>query len=205
VNSAATLAGTGTVLSSLTLNAGGIFVPGAYGSIGTFTVGTNLVLSGATYVSLDKSLAQSNSAVLIPGGATANTGSSLVVSNLGPALVGGDTFKLFSQPVTNGNLMTITGPANVNFTNNLAVDGTISVLPNVSTTRTNITASLVGNQLRLSWPSDHTGWHLQIQTNAPGIGLGTNWVTISGTDASNAYTNTIDTTQGSVFFRLIYP
>jgi fibronectin-binding autotransporter adhesin len=205
VNSGATLTGNGLLLSNLTVNAGGLFVPGAYGSIGTFTVATNLALSGATYVSLNKSLAQSNSTVLVPGGATANTGSSLVVSNLGPALVAGDTFKLFSQPVTNGNLMSITGPANVSFTNNLAVDGTISVLPNVSTTRTNISATLVGNELRLTWPADHTGWHLQIQTNAPGTGLGTNWVTIPGTDASNGYTNTIDPTKGSVFFRMIYP
>ncbi|HSU53057.1 MAG TPA: autotransporter-associated beta strand repeat-containing protein [Candidatus Dormibacteraeota bacterium] len=199
VNSGGTLAGTGTSLSNLTVNAGGKFVPGNFGSIGTFTVGTNLVMSGTNYFSLNKSLGQPNSFVQIPGGAVANAGSSLVVSNLGPALVGGDRFFLFSQAVTNGANMTITGPVGVPLHNNLAVDGSISV---VNTTPTNMNLSLVGNQLNFSWPTDHTGWHLQAQTNSV---IGTNWVTITGTDSSNGYTLTIDPANSSVFFRMIYP
>jgi hypothetical protein len=201
VASGGTLTGTGSA-SNLTVNAGGKFVPGAFGSIGTFTVVTNLVMSGTNYASLNRSLGQSSSLVQIPGGATANAGSTLILSNLGPALVAGDIFHLFSQGVTNGNLMTIIGPAGVPFHNNLAFDGSISV---VNTNPTSMTASLVGNLLNFSWPADHTGWHLQAQTNAPGTGLGTNWVTIAGTDAANSYSTTIDPANGSVFYRLIYP
>jgi hypothetical protein len=209
IASGGTLAGSGLV-SNLTVNAGGNFVPGDYGMVGSFTVSNILTLSGATYVSLNKSLAQSNTVVNILTSGTTNvtatSGSTLIVSNLGPALVAGDRFQLFNQGVTNGNLIAITAPAGVLFTNNLAVDGSISVLPpNVATNPTNIVASVVGNQLILSWPTDHTGWHVQAQTNTLAVGLSTNWVTIPGTDASNGYTNTINTTNGAVFYRLTYP
>ena len=34
----------------------------------------------------------------------------------------------------------------------------------------------------VSWPLDHTGWFLQIQTNALGAGVGNNWITVPGSD-----------------------
>jgi hypothetical protein len=205
VASGGTLIGTG-LSSNLTVNAGGIFVPGGYGSVGSFTVSNNLSLSGATYVSLNKSLAQSNSVVtVLTTGATnavAVSGSSLIVSNLGPALVAGDTFYLFSQAVTNGNLMTITGPAGVVFTNNLAVNGSISVVPSEATNPTNITATVSGNQLTLSWPADHTGWYLQSQTNTLGNGLGTNWVDVAGSSATNKVIIQVNPANAAVFYRM---
>lgn len=217
VASGGTLAGSG-LASNLTVNAGGNFVPGGYGSIGSFTVANVLTLaaSGTNYFSINKALspARSNTVVNVIGtGATnisASSGSVLVVSNLAgaPALAAGDTFKLFSQAVTNGNLMTLTLPAlsgGLFWTNNLAVDGTIAVAASVNTNPTNITVTVSGNQLILSWPADHTGWHLQAQTNSLATGLGTNWVTIPGTDASNGFTNNINNTNGSVFYRMTYP
>jgi hypothetical protein len=56
-----------------------------------------------------------------------------------------------------------------------------------------------GNQLQFFWPADHTGWRLQMQTN----GLGTNWVSVLNAD----YVNTLllPMTNGSAFFRLVYP
>ena len=62
-----------------------------------------------------------------------------------------------------------------------------------------------GNQLQLAWPADHTGWLLQAQTNTPGVGLSTNWVTVPGSSSVNSWSITIDSTLGSVFFRLVYP
>jgi len=44
-----------------------------------------------------------------------------------------------------------------------------------------------------------------MQTNAPGVGLGTNWISISGSDATNQFSLPADPGQGSVFFRLIHP
>jgi hypothetical protein len=63
---------------------------------------------------------------------------------------------------------------------------------------------LNGSQLQLSWPQDHTGWSLQVQTNAPGAGLSSDWVTLPGSDSINQTSVPIDTDNGSVFFRLIY-
>lgn len=209
INSGGTLTGTGFA-SNLTVSAGSKFVPGGYGSVGSFTVSNILTMSGATYVSLNKSLAQSNTVVnvIVVGNTnvTATGSSSLIVSNLGPALVAGDTFYLFNQGVTNGNLMTITGPAGVNFTNNLAVDGSISVLaPPVATNPTNITFSASGGSLTLSWPADHQGWFLQTQTNLQSVGLSTNWFDVTGSSATNQAVITVSPGDPTVFFRLRNP
>jgi hypothetical protein len=61
------------------------------------------------------------------------------------------------------------------------------------------------SSLTLSWPVAYTGWLLQVQTNAPDAGLGTNWFTVPGSDASNQITVPIDPANGSVFYRLISP
>jgi hypothetical protein len=60
-------------------------------------------------------------------------------------------------------------------------------------------------QFQLAWPLDHTGWRLQAQTNSFNAGLGTNWVTVSGSSATNLLAFPISTANGSVFFRLVYP
>jgi hypothetical protein len=123
---------------------------------------------------------------------------------LGPALVQGDTFTLFNKPLVNGAALAVTG-GNVIWTNKLAVDGTIAVASVISTTPTNITFSVSGSTLTLSWPVDHTGWVLQAQTNAPGLGIGTNWGVVPGSASVNQYVTPINRANGSVFYRLISP
>jgi len=46
---------------------------------------------------------------------------------------------------------------------------------------------------------------LQMQTNSIDEGLGTNWVDVSGSDATNQISIPINTATGSVFFRLVFP
>ena len=82
--------------------------------------------------------------------------------------------------------------------------GSVQVVP-VNTTPTNIVTSVNGSTLTLSWPVDHTGWRLQAQTNPPGGGLGTSWVDIGGSSSVNTLPITIVPTNGSVFFRMIFP
>ncbi len=65
--------------------------------------------------------------------------------------------------------------------------------------------SLNGEQLQLAWPADHTGWSLEIQTNTMGVGLSTNWFMIPGSNSTNQMLIPIGITNGSVFFRLVYP
>jgi len=62
-----------------------------------------------------------------------------------------------------------------------------------------------GNQLGITWPPDHTGWRLQVQTNPPDTGLGTNWITVPGSIGTNGYSVPVDQNGGSIFYRLIYP
>jgi hypothetical protein len=55
--------------------------------------------------------------------------------------------------------------------------------------------------LTLSWPSSYTGWTLQGQTNAPGVGLTTNWQDVPGSASTNVVI--IPAADGSGFFRMI--
>lgn len=82
--------------------------------------------------------------------------------------------------------------------------GALQVVP-VNTTPTNITATVNGSQLTLSWPADHTGWRLQAQTNPVGAGLGSNWTDVTGSTSVNSMPFTIIPTNGNVFFRMVYP
>jgi fibronectin type 3 domain-containing protein len=69
----------------------------------------------------------------------------------------------------------------------------------------NVGAIIFGKNLALSWPADHLGWHLQVQTNSLGSGLGTNWVTWPGSESVTSTNITIDPANGAVFYRLISP
>jgi hypothetical protein len=60
-----------------------------------------------------------------------------------------------------------------------------------------------GNLLNISWPV--AGGRLQAQTNSPGVGIGTNWVTVPGSTATNSVVFPIDPANGSVFYRLAIP
>lgn len=60
--------------------------------------------------------------------------------------------------------------------------------------------------LQFDWPATHLGWKLQGQTNnTPNTGLGTNWSTVAGSDATTQLNIPIGVTNGSVFFRLVSP
>jgi hypothetical protein len=46
---------------------------------------------------------------------------------------------------------------------------------------------------------------LEAQTNSPSAGLSTNWSTVPGSTAVNSMSFPIVPSNGSVFFRLVYP
>ena len=70
---------------------------------------------------------------------------------------------------------------------------------------TNITLNTTGNSLMLSWPADHVGWRLQVQTNTLAQGLGSNWTDVPNATTTNHLTMPIGLTNGAVFYRMIYP
>jgi autotransporter-associated beta strand protein len=191
----------GSVGGSLNVE-GGTFVGGGTGTVLTnFVAGSILIESGAVEATLHRGLPQSNTVYV--AGTILSTGGGLKLVNAGPALVIGDKFTIFNQAVSSGGGMTIVSPG---FTvqNNLAVDGSVTVTGIQSPPTISFTVS--GGQLTLTWPASWTGGVLlQVQTNSVSKGLGTNWVTIPGTDASNSYTATISRTNGCVFYRLSAP
>jgi hypothetical protein len=87
-------------------------------------------------------------------------------------------------------------------TNTLASDGTLRV---VSTSPTAMTLLTTGNQLDVSWPSDHTGWKLQRQINPIDVGVSNNWTDVAGSTLTNRVIITINLANDTVFYRLISP
>jgi hypothetical protein len=81
----------------------------------------------------------------------------------------------------------------------------VGAAPLPSNVPTNLNLQADGNQLQLSWPADHLGWRLQIQTNSVGLGLGANWITVSNSTNINAANIVINPAIGSAFLRLVYP
>jgi polygalacturonase len=61
-----------------------------------------------------------------------------------------------------------------------------------------------GGGLQLSWPQDHLGWSLEIQTNSLSNGLGTNWTIVPNSSQTNQIFLPVDPANGSVFLRLSY-
>jgi autotransporter-associated beta strand protein len=212
VANTAALGGAGIITNAVTVQAGGTLAPGLASTTGTatLTLNSDLTLVGNASFKLNKSLAQSNDFVVV-NGALNNTGAGnvLTVANAGPALVAGDKFTLFSQPLAGGGSLTVTGGGSgVTWANNLAVDGSISVLtasPVVNTNTFAVGAAVSGNSLNLSWPSDRLGWMVQVQTNTLGAGLGTNWVTLTNSAAGTNYSLPISPANPSVFIRMVYP
>jgi plastocyanin/glucose/arabinose dehydrogenase len=66
-----------------------------------------------------------------------------------------------------------------------------------------LTAQVSSGMLDLSWLM--TGSQLQSQTNAPGVGLSTNWVAVPGSETTNRVVVPIHSASGSVFYRLTTP
>ena len=69
----------------------------------------------------------------------------------------------------------------------------------VSTIPPTSSIALIGNQIQLSWPADHTGWRLQMNTNLST----TNWLDVAGASTTNQITT--QPTNANAFFRLVYP
>lgn len=199
--------GSGSIASALTLNTNATLSPGA--SIGTFTVSNNATLNGTILMELDRSNPATNDALIITGTISGN--GSLVVTNVGPDLYNGSTFHLFNKAVTGFTVvLPATGPFLTNtytWQNDLAVDGSIKLVSGgttfVNTNSTNITTTVSGNTLTLSWPADHIGW--QLLSNSVSLTATNMWFPIAGSTQTNQETITLNPQATNVFYRMIYP
>lgn len=140
LGAAQTIKGNGTILGNVL--ASGALSPGA--SVGTLTFNGDLTVAGNLFIEVNKSLSPSNDLINVTGILTnAGTGT-LTVTNAGFLPTVGDVFKIFSQPLPNGGALTLVSSDGVQWTNNLAVDGTIQVLSAPSAVAaSNLTVSAV--------------------------------------------------------------
>ena len=207
VAAGATLGGNGAIDGPVTVQPGGTLAAGA--SIGTLVISNNLTLAGNLVAEVNTSVSPSNDLVVVTG-TLANSGTGTVtLSNLGPALVAGDSFTLFSKPLVNGGAMSLaTTPALTSglvLSNRLALDGSVLVVSSgtLPSTPTNVTYSVSGNTLGIGWPLSYTGWLLQ--SNSVGITGTSSWFVVPGSAATNSMSFTINPTNRNVFYRLRHP
>jgi autotransporter-associated beta strand protein len=202
------LNGEGSILGKVISDAGSTNNIGM--PIGTLSISGSATLDSLINMELNRANGSVTNDML--SAASITVSGTLNVTNVGPDLVTGDSFKLFSVPIlgtfaaVNLPVQNLAATITYIWTNKLAIDGTIQVLSGaspVNTSQTNITASFSGNTLDLSWPADHTGWTLQ--TNSVGIASTTSWFPLAGSSATNHVVITVDRTKGSVYYRLVYP
>ena len=198
-----TLGGNGLIQGPVTIQSAGRLAPGT--SIGALTISNSLNLSGVTVMELNAAAGTND---LVRGLTTVTYGGTLTLSNLAGTITASNAFKLFSANSYRGAFAALTpaspGPGLAWNTNTLATDGTLRV---VSTAPVTITQTVAPGEPphALSWPADHIGWRLQAQTNSISVGLGTNWLDVPNSIATNQMTFTLDPTAGCVFYRLVYP
>jgi autotransporter-associated beta strand protein len=202
------LQGLGTINGSLTVN--GAIAPGI-GGIGTLTLNNSGTLNGTALMEINRNAGSPlNDQVRLTSGIL-RLGGVLTVTNLGAALQAGDTFQLFNAGSYTGtfsltNLPPLAG--NLFWTNTIASNGRIAVANTVSLTPPNIAWQMTGANLSLSWPTDHIGWRLLVQTNNIASGLSSNtndWAAVPAAAATNALTVPLDPALPAEFYRLVYP
>ena len=78
--------------------------------------------------------------------------------------------------------------------------GTLTVT--LASNPTNLTSSVNGMNLTLTWPMTYLGWTLQSQTNTLTNGLGTNWADVPNSSTTNQVILQMNPANDSVFYRL---
>jgi len=115
-------------------------------------------------------------------------------------LVPGDKFTLFSQPLTNGASVSVSG-GRATWVNNLAVDGSISVATVINIQPTlNFTNS--STNILFSWSDPFNSFKLQAQTNSINVGISSIWRDYPGGGASPVSVPLVKT-NATVFYRLV--
>jgi hypothetical protein len=206
----ATLGGIGVITSPVTIQGGGTLTAGNQATAGNQGIGTLAISNTLTFQAGSTNLVEVSKTAgtqdLVTGLTSVTYNGTLVAVNLAGTLAAGNSFTNFSAAAHLGNFNAIVGSPgpglgwNFNPTN-----GVLSVVTGVAVNPTNITFSVSGGNLNLSWPADHLGWFLQVQTNSVVHGIGTNWVTVPNSGAVDSTNFPIVPANGTVFYRLMYP
>ena len=153
-NNSGVVAGFGTDVGDVTFTGTGTLTPGLGTTVGTLTHSNNLTLisTSTTVVKLDKGQSGSNDFINVVSNLT--EAGTLTINNTGAALVGGDTFHLFTFGTRSGdfavtNLPSLTGTLIWN-TSQLGPQGNISVVLPPSITGPGDQATNVGATVTIS-------------------------------------------------------
>jgi hypothetical protein len=126
-------------------------------------------------------------------------------------LIYGGTTNLLVSGVPSSSLTLTLGVVNPVVVRVTAQDGVtvksysvnVTMLP--SQTPPTLTNVVSGGTLTLSWPADHLGYSLQVQTNSRSVGLTSNWVALPGSESVTTTNLPVDKASPTVFYRLVYP
>jgi autotransporter-associated beta strand protein len=202
------LGGSGTIGGVVTIGSGGTL--GAPG-ITTLTLSNSPVLGGTVVAEINRNGGSPLADLIRVVGNPVSYGGSLVVANIGAALQAGDAFTLFTATSYSGNFAATNLPSlgtGLGWSWNPA-SGTLSVIQTIKTNPPpTITFSFNGSTLTMGWsdPDDgYRGYTLQAQTNSLTVGLSTNWVNVQGSGSVTNEVITIDPSNPTVFYRLVYP
>jgi hypothetical protein len=138
--------------------------------------------------------------------ASVTYGGTLTVTNIGPALQGGDTFQLFSGTI--GGAFAVTNLPTLSSTNlywdtSLLSSGIIKVGSNVPSTPTITSAGVSGANFILQVASSQSGFNYVLQATpslAPATWTGVQ--TNAGTGGTLSFTNPIASGVPQLFFRI---
>jgi len=202
VGSAAALGGTGVIAGPVTIQTGGTLAPGV--ALGTLTVSNNLVLSPGSFTTFEIDAA--GHCDQVAGLSSVTYGGTLQVTNLAGALTQTNQFKLFSAMGYSGNFTSLSGSPGPGLAYSFhPTNGTLMVVSVTAANPTNMSYSVSGSFLTISWPAAYLGWILQSQTNTLAAGLTTNWVDIAGSSSNTQALLQMNAANSDRFFRLRHP
>lgn len=200
--------GTATTLSGLSITNTGLlerdtdvdyYSVAAAGGLASFTV---LPWERGANVHFQLTLYDSNGTALT-NREVADTSGGVQAVSLSRVLPVG-TYYLSIAGIGSGNVLT-TGYSDYGCLGNYTLTANLPAPSAVVTSPTNLTLTVVGNLLQLSWPADHIGWRLEAQTNVAGAGISSNWFDVAGATTTNRVFVPRNAATGSVLFRLAYP
>ena len=191
---AGSLSGNGTIAGPVIIQASGNIGSSGNDGIRTLTINNNLTFAGNVVARVNTSASPSNDLVVVTGTLNKTGTGTVSVSNVGTnALQAGQSFKLFSQPVVGGGVLTVSGGGAV-WTNKLAIDGSIqvvSILAPPNFTAGGVTRLPDGNISLTATGTIGSSYRLWATTNLVLTPITTTWTLLnSGTVTTSPFTNT---------------
>jgi len=231
-----TLTGTNTYTGATEVSGGALVISTAQSGGGSFTVDDGTMLgvtnaqngAGAAMSTLTfgtsgpttnqfQNVATPTVPLISAAGAVTVNGSCVISIPATNGLVAGKTYPLIKYgSLAGAGFAGFSLNASTNITGVLTNDTSNSwvalivknLYTGVNTNPTNISATVTGNLLSLTWPGDHLGWRLVAQTNSLNAGLNpaTNaWFTVNGSTGVTNEVFTMNPANAAVFYRLVYP